>query len=97
MYLILVSYLYWLGSRANAIGITTGYGLDGRGVGIQGQEFSALHVVQTSFGARTAPYPISTGGGVKWPRREANRSPQTSAEVKNMRIYTSTPPYVFMA
>jgi hypothetical protein len=34
---------------------------------------------------------------VKRPRSESNRSPPTSAEVKNTWIYTSTPPYVFMA
>jgi hypothetical protein len=35
--------------------------------------------------------------GVKWQGREADHSPPTSAEVKKMWIYTSTPPYVFMA
>ena len=30
--------------------------------------------------------------GVKWPRREANHSSPSSAEAKNSRIYTSTPP-----
>jgi hypothetical protein len=35
--------------------------------------------------------------GVKWPRREADHSPPTRAEVKKMWIYTSTPPYAFMA
>jgi hypothetical protein len=35
--------------------------------------------------------------GVKRPRREADHSPPTSAGVKNTWIYTSTPPYVFMA
>jgi hypothetical protein len=35
--------------------------------------------------------------GVKRPGREADHSPRTSAEVKKMWIYTSTPPYVFMA
>jgi hypothetical protein len=34
---------------------------------------------------------------VKRPGREADYSPQASAEVKNMWIYTSTPPYAFMA
>jgi hypothetical protein len=29
--------------------------------------------------------------------READHSPRTSAEVKKMWIYTSTPPYAFMA
>jgi hypothetical protein len=35
--------------------------------------------------------------GVKRPGREADHSPPASAEVKKMWIYTSTPPYVFMA
>jgi hypothetical protein len=34
--------------------------------------------------------------GVKRPGREADHSTPTSAEVKKMCIYTSTPPYVFM-
>jgi hypothetical protein len=35
--------------------------------------------------------------GVKRPRREPDHSPLASAEVKKMWIYTSTPPYAFMA
>jgi hypothetical protein len=35
--------------------------------------------------------------GLKGPGREAGHSPPTSAEVKKMWIYTSTPPYAFMA
>jgi hypothetical protein len=35
--------------------------------------------------------------GVKQPGREANHSPPASAEVKKIWIYTSTPPYAFMA
>jgi hypothetical protein len=34
---------------------------------------------------------------VKRPGREADHSPPSSAEVKNVWRYTSTPPYVFMA
>jgi hypothetical protein len=41
--------------------------------------------------------PPATSPGVKRPGREADHSPPTSAEVKKMWIYTSTPPYVFMA
>jgi hypothetical protein len=65
-----------------------------------GQEFSLLHVVQTGSGAHPASYPMGTGGsfpGVKRQGREADHSPSTSAEVKEMWIYTSTPLYVFMA
>jgi hypothetical protein len=32
-----------------------------------------------------------------YPGREADHSPSTCTEVKKMCIYTSTPPYVFMA
>jgi hypothetical protein len=35
--------------------------------------------------------------GVKRPGREADHSPPTSAEVKKIWIYTSIPPYAFMA
>jgi hypothetical protein len=35
--------------------------------------------------------------GVKRPGREAHHSPPTSSEVKKIWIYTSTPPYAFMA
>jgi hypothetical protein len=35
--------------------------------------------------------------GVKRPGREDDHSPPASAEVKKMWIYTSTPPYAFMA
>jgi hypothetical protein len=41
--------------------------------------------------------PGTISPGVKWPWREADHSPPTSAEVKKMWIYTSTPPYAFMA
>jgi hypothetical protein len=43
-------------------------------------------------------YPMGIGGfspGVK--RREADHSSPASAEVKKKWIYTSTPPYTFMA
>jgi hypothetical protein len=35
--------------------------------------------------------------GVKWPGREDDHSPPSSAEVKNAWSYTSTPQYAFMA
>jgi hypothetical protein len=35
--------------------------------------------------------------GVKRPSREADHSPQPSAEVKKTWIHTSTPPYAFMS
>jgi hypothetical protein len=41
--------------------------------------------------------PGALSSGVKQPGREADHSTPTSANVKNTWIYTSTPPYVFMA
>jgi len=56
---------------------------------------SSLHYhVQTNSGAHPASYPVGTRGlslGLKWPGREANHSPQSSAEVRNAWRYTSTP------
>jgi hypothetical protein len=65
-----------------------------------GQEFPLLHVVQTGSGAHQASYPMGTGAlspGVKRPSREADHSSPICAEVKKMWIYTSTPPFAFMA
>jgi hypothetical protein len=59
-----------------------------------------LHVVQTGSEAHLASCPTGTGvlsPGVKRQGREADHSPPASAEVKKMWIYTSTPPYAFMA
>jgi hypothetical protein len=69
------------------LGIATGYGLDGREVGVrvpvEARFFISLHVVQTGPGTHTTSYKMSTG---------AHNSPPTSVEDKNERIYTSTPP-----
>jgi hypothetical protein len=53
-----------------------------------------------TLGVHPAFYPMGTGGfppGLKQQGREADHSHPTSAEVKKMWIYTSTPPYAFMA
>jgi hypothetical protein len=54
--------------------------------------------------ARTSPtqppiqwVPGTLSPGAKRPRREADHSPSTSVEIQQMWLYTSTPPYVFMA
>jgi hypothetical protein len=63
------------------------YGLDDRvsiprGAG----NFSSTLCVQTGSGAHPASYPMGTGGtlpgGKAWPRRDADHSPPSSAEVK---------------
>jgi hypothetical protein len=64
-----------------------------------GQEFALLHVVQTGSEDHYPPIqwvPGALSPGVKRPGCQANHSPQTSAEVKKIWIYTSTPPYAFM-
>jgi hypothetical protein len=55
-----------------------------------------LHVVQIGSEAHPASYPMGTGA--MFPQgKAADHSFPTSAEVKNEWLYTSTPPYVFMA
>jgi hypothetical protein len=74
----------------------------------EGLEFKSGKVKKFLFSTSSRPalgvhpisYSMSTGAffpGVKRPRYEADRSPPTSAEVKKMWIYISTPPYTFMA
>jgi hypothetical protein len=56
-------------------------------------------MVQTDSGVHPPSYKMGTRSSfpeVKRQGREANHSPPTSAEVKKMWIYTSTPTYVFM-
>jgi hypothetical protein len=49
----------------SAAGITTGYRLEGRVVGVRfpvGARFSPLHSIQNGSGAHPASYPVDTGG-----------------------------------
>jgi hypothetical protein len=65
-----------------------------------GQEFSLLRVVQTGSGVHPTSYPMGNGEfspGVKRQGHEADQFLPTRAEVKKIGIYTSTPPYAFMA
>jgi hypothetical protein len=64
-----------------------------------GEEFSLLHDVQTGSGPTQPPIqwvPGALSSEVKWASREGDHSP-TNIVVKNKRIYTCTPPYIFMA
>jgi hypothetical protein len=57
-------------------------------------------MVQTGSEVYPTFYKMGTGDsfpGVMRQGREADLSPPTSAEVKKMWIYTSTPLYIFMA
>jgi hypothetical protein len=75
--------------------------INGRYLNINNATISfSLHVVQTGSGVHPTSYTMGTGSSfprVKRPGREADHSPPTSAGVKKMWIYTSTPPYAFMA
>jgi hypothetical protein len=94
LYSVLYMYMY------SAIGIVTGYGLDGWGFGVWvpvGAElFSFLRCPNPILGSSQPPIqwvPESVSPGVKRPGHEADHSP----EVKKTWIYTSTSPYAFMA
>jgi hypothetical protein len=91
-------------SRDSAVGIATGYGLDDRGVGVRvplgSRIFSAPCRPDRLWGPPNLlynEYRALYPRGVKRQGREADHSPPTSAEVKQIWIYTSTPPYAFMA
>jgi hypothetical protein len=92
-----------MGSRDSSVGIATGYRLDDQGErefeSRYVKKFSLLHIVQTDSRVHPTSYKMGTVAlpGVKQQGREADHSPPTSAEVKKMWIYTSTPLYVLMA
>jgi hypothetical protein len=85
--------------KPSSFGIATGHGLDG-GVGVRVPVGSkTLSRRPDRFWGATS---LSNGyrglsPGVKRQGSEADYSPPTSVEVRNTWIYTSTPPYVFMA
>jgi hypothetical protein len=90
--------------RDSAVGIATGYGLDDRGVGVRVPVGARIFTSPcrpdrlwgpTQFPIQWVPGILSLG--IKVPGREADHSPPTSAEVNKVWIYTSTPPYAFMA
>jgi hypothetical protein len=77
------SYINLAMSHSSSVGIETGYGLDDRG----------------ALGPTHLPIQWVSGAlflGVKGQEREVNHLPPPSAEVKKIRIYTSTPPYAFI-
>jgi hypothetical protein len=67
-------------NRDSAVGIVTGYRMDGRGVGVRipvGSKFSLLYVVQTGSWVHPASYPTGMGAlspGVKRQGHEADHS-----------------------
>jgi hypothetical protein len=81
--------------------IALGYGLDGRVFeSRQGMGIVLFTASRPALGLTQPPVQWVPGAlllGTKWPRREADHSPPSSAEVKNAWSYTSTPQYAFMA
>jgi hypothetical protein len=74
--------------RGRAVFIATGYGLDDRGVGVAIPEGSRIFTYPYRPDRLWGPTgPLSNG--VKRPGREADNSPQTSAEIKKTWIYKS--------
>jgi len=83
------------------IGKDEGVGQGGRWPGFNYQQArisSLRHRVQTCSGAQPASYPKCTGetAGLRWPAREADNSPPSSAKVFTW-SYTFTTSYVFIA
>jgi hypothetical protein len=85
-------------NRDSSVGIATGYGLDNRRVGVRvpvrSRIFSSPHRSDPLWSSPSllsnwVQGPLSPW--VKRPGREADHSPPTSAEVKKMWIYLSTP------
>jgi hypothetical protein len=89
--------------KPSAVGLATGYGLDDQGFGVRDpmgvRIFTFLYCPDRLWGSPNllsyeyrGLFPRGKAAGVRsW------HSPPTSAEVKKMWIYTSIPPYVFMA
>jgi hypothetical protein len=81
----------------SSAGISLSYGLDDRGSRVRfpgggARNFSLYHRVENGSVAHPASYPTASSLGVKRPGREADHSPQTSAEVKDEWIYNSILP-----
>jgi hypothetical protein len=78
-------------SRVSSVSIVSDYGLDDRAVGVWSpagaEDFSCSLCVHTGSGAHPASCTMGTGGpfpgGKARPRRDADHSPPSSAEVVN--------------
>jgi hypothetical protein len=80
-----------LRSRVSSGSIVSDYGLDDRAIGVRSpagvKDFSSSLCVHTGSGTHPASCTMGTGGpfpgGKAWPRRDADHSPVSSAEVVN--------------
>jgi hypothetical protein len=86
-------------SRDSSVGIATGYGVNYRGVAVLSpgrvKNFLSSKSSRPALWSTHPPIQWVSGlfPGIERPGRQADHSPPTSAEVKKMRAYTSTPPY----
>jgi hypothetical protein len=80
-------------SRDSVVGIATSYGLDDREVGVRVPTGVKNFLFSKSSrpALRSTQPPLQWVPGIKRPGSEVDHSPPTSAEVKKMWIYTSTP------
>jgi hypothetical protein len=81
--------------RDSVVGTVTGYGLGDRVFGVRVPVGSKIFTTSSRPALGSTQPPIQWVPGMKLPGPEA--SPPASAEVKKMRIYTSTSSYAFMA
>jgi hypothetical protein len=91
-------------SHGSTVGIATGYRLDDQGVGVRVPIASRILTCSYCPDRFLGPPNLLSIGyqefflwRIKWQKCAADHSPPTSAVVTKMRIYTSTPPYVFLA
>jgi hypothetical protein len=102
--MFIIEFHLYLVSRDSVVAIATRYGLDEGGVGVRVPVGSRIFCSPRCPDRLRGPPNLLSNGyrglfllGVKQRGREADHSPPASAEVKKMWIYTSTPPYAFMA
>jgi hypothetical protein len=96
--------LFYVQCRDSVVCIATDYWLDDPGVRVLvpvgSRIFSSPCCLTPALGS-TQPsiqwVPGALSPVVKQPARESDHSPRTSADIKKMWIYTSTPPYAFTA
>jgi hypothetical protein len=85
--------------RDNAVCIATDYRLEDQGVGVRVLVGARLFICSCRPDRLWDPPNLLSSGyrgftaEVKRPRREADHSPTSSAEVKKTWVYTSTPPH----